>query len=138
MRMVNALKGISVLIVEDDPDMLDTLYLGIGAVGATVQVAASAEAAIALTANWRPDVVLSDIQLPGVDGYRMLELLRAQPGLRSIPAAALSGTSRTSRSAQLRSDGRPAFETYLAKPVQLRELVVALATLASRNRAAHR
>lgn len=133
MRMVNALKGVSVLIVDDDPDLLDTLYLGIGAVGATVQIAASAEAAIALTANWRPDVVLSDIQLPGVDGFRMLELLRAQPRLRSLPAAALSGTTGDGK--RLRSDGGPAFETYLAKPVQLRELVTALATLASRHRA---
>jgi two-component system CheB/CheR fusion protein len=130
MRMANALKGISVLIVEDDPDMLDTLFLGIGAVGATVQVAGSAEAALALLHNWRPDVVLSDIQLPGVDGFRLLELVRAQPGLRTIPAAALSGGAAS------RNTGPGGFETYLAKPVHLRELVIALAALASRERPA--
>jgi two-component system CheB/CheR fusion protein len=128
MQMANALKGISVLIVEDDPDTLDTLFLAIGAVGANVQVAGSAEAALALLLNWRPDVVLSDIQLPGVDGFRLLELVRAQPRLRTIPAAALSGGAAS------RNTGPGGFEKYLAKPVQLREIVTTLATLASRDR----
>lgn len=129
MRMASALKGVSVLIVEDDPDALDILCLALGAVGATVQSAASAEAALVMLQRWRPDVVLSDIQLPGVDGFAFLELLRANPRLCMIPAAALTG---------LRSPpGGPnsaAFETYLTKPTKLPAIVTALASLASRAR----
>jgi len=129
MRMASALKGISVLVVEDDPDTLDLLDLGLGAVGATVQTAASAEAALALLQRWRPDVVLADIQLPGVDGFEFLELLRANPRLRTIPAAALSGVAAHSHGYK-----RAEFEKYLVKPTKLPELVIALAALASQDR----
>jgi CheY-like chemotaxis protein len=130
MRMASALKGVSVLVIEDDPDALDILSLGLGAVGATVQTAASAEAALAMLQHWRPDVVLSDIQLPGVDGFAFLELLRANPQLRMIPAAALTGV-RVPLGGQ-----KPAtFEKYLTKPTKLPEIVTTLAALA-RARAA--
>jgi len=129
MRMAGALKGISVLIVEDDPDTLDLLFLGLGAVGATVQTAPSAEAALFLLRDWRPDVVLADIQLPGADGFEFLEILRANPRLRMIPAVALSGVGAHSR-----EDNPAQFEKYLRKPTKLPEIVIALATLARRER----
>jgi CheY-like chemotaxis protein len=128
MRMASALKGISVLIVEDDPDALETLSLALGAVGATVHSAASAEAALGVLQHYRPDVVLSDIQLPGVDGFELLELLRANPRLRTIPAAALTGIT-----AHVRDSRSTAFEKYLTKPTKLSEIVIALASLASRE-----
>lgn len=129
VRMANALKGISVLVVEDDPDTREVLFLGLGAVGASVQAASSAEAALGLLQRWRPDVVLADIQLPGVDGFEFLELLRANPRLRTIPAAALSGVKAQPR------DGHPAqFEKYLTKPTKLPEIVIALAALVSQER----
>lgn len=125
VQMARALKGISVLVVEDDADTLDLLALGLGAVGADVRTAASAEAALTMLETWRPDVLLCDLQLPGVDGYRFLEVLRANPRLRSIPAAALSGI------AGLPHDGRASatFEKFLRKPTKLPEIVIALATL---------
>jgi len=129
MRMASALKGVSVLIVEDDPDALDVLCIGLGAVGATVQAAASAEAALVMLQHWRPDVVLSDIQLPGVDGFAFLALLRANPQLCTIPAAALTGLR-----APLGGHDPAAFETYLTKPTRLPEIVIALAALANRQR----
>jgi two-component system CheB/CheR fusion protein len=131
MRMASALKGVSVLVVDDDPDTLDILGLALGAVGATVQTAASAEAALAMLQRWRPDVVLSDIQLPGLDGFAFLGLLRANPRFCTIPAAALSGV--------LAPPGGPkpaAFEKYLTKPTKLPEIVTVLASLASRERVA--
>ena len=129
MRMASALKGISVLIVEDDEDTLETLSLGLGAVGATVKTAASAEAALEVLQHWRPDVVLSDIQLPGVDGFELLALLRANPRLRNIPVAALTGIT-----AHLPDSKRAAFEKFLTKPTKLPEIVIALASLASLER----
>jgi two-component system CheB/CheR fusion protein len=131
MRMASALKGVSVLVVDDDPDALDILGLALGAVGATVQTAASAEAALAMLQRWRPDVVLSDIQLPGLDGFAFLGLLRANPRFCTIPAAALSGVR-----APLAGQKPAAFEKYLTKPTKLPEIVSALASLASRERRA--
>lgn len=127
--MASALKGVSVLIVDDDADTLDMLFLGLGAVGARVQTAASAEAALALLQRWRPDVVLSDIQLPGADGFELLAFLRANPRLRRIPAAALSGVSALSSLAK-----RAEFERYLTKPTKLPDIVTAVAALAGHER----
>ena len=123
--MARALKGISVLVVEDDADTLDLLALGLGAVGADVRTAASAEAALTLLESWRPDVLLCDVQLPGVDGYRFLEVLRANPRLRTIPAAALSGVVDVPHEGRARAT----FEKFLRKPSKLPEIVIALATL---------
>ena len=126
MRMARALQGISVLIVEDDDDTRDLVALGLGAVGANVKSAESAEAALGLLETWRPDVILCDLQLPGIDGYLFLELLRSNPRLRNIPAAALSGTLHEPRD---RVPGA-SFEKLLSKPSRLPEIVLALATLA--------
>ena len=123
--MATALDGISVLIVEDSEDAREMLAMGLGAVGATVQQVESGEAALALLETWKPDVILSDIQLPGVNGFEFLELLRANPRLRSIPAAALTATQdyKTARPSAV-------FEKYLSKPTKLPEIVIALAALA--------
>lgn len=123
--MARALKGISVLIVEDDADTLDLLALGLGAVGADVRTAGSAEEALTMLEGWRPDVLLCDLQLPGVDGYRFLEVLRANPRLRTIPAAALSGVVGLPNEGRARAT----FEKFLRKPTKLPEIVIALATL---------
>lgn len=124
--MARALQGISVLIVEDDLETRELLALGLEAVGATVRPAESAEAALELLETWRPNVILCDIQLPGIDGYKFLEVLRANPRLRSIPAAALSGVLGMPR------DVVPgaSFEKLLSKPSRLPEIVLALSTLA--------
>ncbi len=127
MSMTSALKGVSVLVVDDDTDVLDMMHLGLGAVGAEVRIAATAEAALAILETWRPDVVLSDLDLPGVDGFEFLELLRSNPRLSDIPAAALSGAP------QRTSDTRR-FEKYLSKPTRLPEIIIALATLARQER----
>lgn len=128
--MASALKGVSILVVEDDPDALDVLTLGLGAVGAIVRTAGSAEIALTLLETWRPDVILCDIQLPGVDGYRFLELLRANPHLRTIPAAALTGVAGLPRE----HIPNASFEKHLTKPSKLPAIVMALATLYQQDR----
>lgn len=128
VRMASALAGISVLIVEDNADAREILAMGLAAVGAIVEQADSGEAALALLETWKPDVILSDIQLPGVNGFEFLELLRANPRLRSIPAAALTAMRdfKTERSSAV-------FEKYMSKPTKLPEIVIALAALAGLN-----
>lgn len=125
MQMARALKGVSVLLVEDDMDTLEMLEMGLGAVGAVVRTANSAEAGLAVLAEWCPDVIVSDLQLPGVDGYKFLELLRGNPHLRGIPAIALSGVLGAPRD----SIPQATFEKQLAKPSKLTEIVMAIATV---------
>lgn len=125
-RMAGALKDVAVLIVEDDEDTRDLLQLGLAAVGAEVRTAASAEAGLAALETYRPDAVLCDLQLPGVDGYGFLALVRGNPRLRDIPVVALSGVPEAQR-----PSARDGFEKHLVKPTRLPDIVVALVSVTS-------
>jgi CheY-like chemotaxis protein len=79
------LRGVRVLVVEDDPDEREFLVALLGAAGADVRSASSANEALATLAWWRPGVLVSDIGLPGGDGYGLMEAVRARPGARAPP-----------------------------------------------------
>ncbi len=128
MRMAGALKGIHVLIVEDDPDTLELFVLSLAAVGAVVKKAASAEAALAVLATWKPDVMLCDIQLPGVDGYSLRELVHRNPHLSAIPLIAITGSHPSVEAARAQMAG---FAKFLLKPAKLPDIVIAVASVVS-------
>lgn len=88
---VHSLQGLDVLIVEDSPDTLLLLGTLFRREGATVTTAASAAEALQSAVNKRPNLVVSDIGMPEVDGYELLEQLRILPGLADVPAIAISG-----------------------------------------------
>src|SRR5688572_6431580 len=92
MHMPRALKGTSVLVVEDDAALLDMFTMALGAVGADVRSVSSAERAVAMLRSWRPDLVLCDINLPGIDGYDLLSHLRADPEFANLPMISISGS----------------------------------------------
>jgi CheY-like chemotaxis protein len=120
---MTSLGGIAVLIVEDDPDTLELYASSLAKLGATVRRANSAEVAIALLGTWRPDVVLCDLHLPGVDGYALLDRVHADPALCPIPMVAVSASHPDVESARALRAG---FTEHLAKPVRLREIVAGL------------
>jgi CheY-like chemotaxis protein len=128
MRMAGALNRVSVLVVEDDPDTLELFTLSLGAVGAQVRSVDSAEAALALLATWRPDIVLCDLHLPGVDGYSLIEHVRADDRLRAIPMISISGSHPEIEHERSRRAG---FVRHLAKPSKLADIVVAVASARS-------
>jgi signal transduction histidine kinase len=87
----HSLEGLEVLIVEDSADTLLLLSTIFRREGALVSSASSAAEALSHAVTNRPHIVISDIGMPDVDGYQLLEQLRLVPGLSDVPAIAVSG-----------------------------------------------
>jgi len=83
--------GLEVLIVEDSPDTLLLLSTIFRREGAVVTTASSAAEALSRAVTNRPHLIISDIGMPDVDGFQLLEQLRLLPGLAEVPAIAVSG-----------------------------------------------
>src|SRR6185503_14842766 len=66
------LDGLRVLVVDDDPESNDVVHTLLSSCGAEVRTAGSVPAALALLATWRPDVLVSDLSMPGEDGYSLI------------------------------------------------------------------
>lgn len=88
---VHSLHGLDVLIVEDSEDTLTLLSMIFEREGASVTTASSAAEALNRAVTKRPNIIVSDIGMPEVDGYQLLEQLRVLPGLGQVPAIAISG-----------------------------------------------
>jgi signal transduction histidine kinase/ActR/RegA family two-component response regulator len=125
------LDGLRVLVVEDDDDartMIETVLTG---QGASVRTVSNADAALEVLGVEHVDVLVSDIEMPGTDGYQLIRELRLRPSQmgRNVPALALSAYARTEDRLQALRAG---FQLHLAKPVQPSELVTVVASLAAR------
>ncbi len=123
------LGGLRVLVVDDEPDVRDLLRLLLEQRDARVRCAASAEEALALLPAFRPDVVVSDIGMPGGDGYALMRRIRALPPHRGgdVPAAALTAYARDEDRREAFAAG---FQRHLVKPVQPDVLVTTVLELA--------
>jgi CheY-like chemotaxis protein len=126
----DSLKGVRVLVVDDEADARDLVATVLRRAGADVLTAVSVAEALAISDRDRPDVLLSDLEMPGEDGYALIRKLRASPDprLAGMPAAALTAYAGYEDAKRAREAG---FEVHLPKPVQSRELVAVLAALAS-------
>jgi CheY-like chemotaxis protein len=85
------LKGISILVIDDDADSRDLLDVMLRACGATVRVVASARDGVVACDQAKPDIIVSDIAMPGHDGYTFLRALRTRSACASVPAIAVTG-----------------------------------------------
>src|SRR5688572_12114082 len=90
-QKIHSLSGLDVLIVEDSLDTLTLLSAVFSREGANVTTAASAAEALQHVVIKRPAVIISDIGMPDVDGYQLLEQLKVIPGMDDVPAIAISG-----------------------------------------------
>ena len=124
--MAGALHRISVLVVEDDPDTREIFALSLGAVGAQVRSVTSAEAALAVLATWRPDIVLCDLHLPGVDGYSLIEHVHADARWSQIPMISISGSHPE---IEIERSQKAGFARHLTKPSKLADIVKAVASV---------
>ncbi|WP_116141210.1 response regulator [Trinickia diaoshuihuensis] len=127
-----ALAGLRVLVLEDEPDARELVERVLQERGATTLAFSSATDALEACAAESPDVIVSDIGLPGVDGYEFIRRLRTSEGQRgrSTPAAALTAFARSEDRRRALLAG---YQTHLAKPVDPLELVVVVAALAGRT-----
>jgi len=129
------LHGIRVLAVDDEEDALTLLRVVLEAAGAEVTTVVSPHLALERIEAVRPQVLVVDLGMPGMDGFELIGHIRASsnPAVRDVPAAALTAFARSEdRTRALRSG----FEMHLAKPVDPGELVVSVATLVRRSRTA--
>ena len=131
-RAPAALGGLRVLVVDDDLDTLEVLRQLLEQAGAQVSAAGGAAEALSRMEQAPPDVLVSDIGMPGQDGFALIRAVRARPPERGglVPAAALTAfTQGETRQAVLRAG----FQLYLAKPIDPGELTLAVARLAGRT-----
>ena len=112
------LTGVRVLAVDDEPDARELIDAMLRDSGADVRTAASVDEALAIAASWRPDVVLSDLEMPRADGYALLRALRAS-GLGDVPAVALSAYATDDHARRAVAEG---FARRASKPIGQREL----------------
>lgn len=127
-----ALDGLHVLVVDDDADTRVFMTTVLKECGASVTAVASALEAIEAIKQLKPDVLISDIGMPGEDGYALIRKVRALPrdqgGL--IPAAALTAYARAEDRTRSLLEG---FQIHLPKPVEPAELAAVVANLAGRT-----
>jgi len=123
------LNGICVLVVDDEPDSNDMVREILGFCGAEVRVAASSRQALDILDRWRPDVIVSDIEMPDEDGYVFITRVRARPAGSGpdIPAIALTAYARVEDRIRILSAG---FQMHVTKPVDPTELVAVVAGVA--------
>jgi CheY-like chemotaxis protein len=130
------LKGIRIVLAEDDDDAREALRLALEARGALLRCVNDGAAALAAIREQPPDVVISDIAMPGEDGHVFLKKLRALPAKRGGRTPAVALTAFQGRDARLASV-HAGFHYHLTKPFdpdKLVEILVGLVRLTSRPR----
>jgi PAS domain S-box-containing protein len=114
-------RPLQILIVEDNVDAADSLSLLLRLYKHQVQVARTGPTALEMAAACRPDVVLLDIGLPGMDGYQVAERLREKPEFKNVMLCALTGYTPSEADNQRRQ--QTGFDHYFVKPVNLETLL---------------
>ena len=124
--------GLRVLVTDDDMNAREMLAVILENAGAEVRAAASSEDALMVLQTWSPDVVLSDIEMPGEDGYALIERVRrlnTMPG--RLVAIALTAHARPEDRLRALEAG---FQWHLAKPVDPAELLSVIAMLVAQEK----
>ena len=124
LRAADVLRGARILLIDDEADTRETLARLLESYGARVRVAASAAQALQTLDLFTPQLAISDIGMPDVDGYQLLAQLRAR--LPQLPAIALTAYTAPSDVERAQAAG---FQKHLAKPVEGRALIEASGAL---------
>jgi CheY-like chemotaxis protein len=120
----NTLRGRRVLAVDDDESTQELVATMLLMYGVSVRTAGHAAQAMEILAEWRPDVLLTDIAMPGEDGYALMRRVRAMPPpLGTIPAVALTAYTDAQSTLNAFSAG---FDAHLGKPLEPHVLADAL------------
>jgi excisionase family DNA binding protein len=109
-----------VLVIDDDETLLEVVREFLTSSGYEVETARHGFLAGYLAGHRRPDVILLDIMMPGLDGYEVLSLMRKRPEARSIPVIACTSLKGPEVEARVRGAG---FRAYVRKPIDFRALL---------------
>ena len=126
------LDGLTILVVDDEPDTRELLRQGLEYCGARVRVAATAAEALAALNSEVPDIVISDIGMPGVDGYDLIRQIRTLQNEQGRRVAAIALTAYTRVEDRLHAL-RAGYDMHVPKPVELTELCAVSASLTRRK-----
>jgi two-component system, cell cycle response regulator DivK len=113
----------TVLVVEDNPANMTLATFLLTNAGHTVLSAVTAEAGLALAREKQPQLILMDIQLPGMDGLEAASLLKQDEATRSIPIIALTALAMKGDEERIRAAG---CDGYIAKPLRYQEFLAAI------------
>jgi CheY-like chemotaxis protein len=127
-----SLTGVRVLVVDDEADARELMIMILTRCGAEVTVAESAGEGLGALQQQRPDVLLSDIEMPDEDGYSLIRRVRSLPAERGgvTPAAALTAYAGAHDRAKALAAG---FDIHVPKPIQPAELAAVVASLRARR-----
>ena len=114
----------TVLMVEDNPANMKLGKFLLESVGHSVLTATDAEAGLAIARHEKPDLILMDIQLPGMDGLEATAQLKRDEATRSIPVIALTALAMKGDEERIRAAG---CDGYVAKPISYREFLATIA-----------
>jgi PAS domain S-box-containing protein len=129
--LLPGLPGVQILVVDDEPDARELIGRILETQGAHVRTAASAVEALRMLEVSRPDVLVSDIGMPAMDGYQLIRRIRAsEPVGQRLPAIALTAFARSEDRKRAMLAG---YQSHLAKPFDTAELVIVVAGLANRT-----
>ena len=128
-----SLQGLHILVVDDEPDTRRLLRTMLEQCGSEVVTAESATEALAAFAESKPDVLISDIGMPGEDGYELIGKLRAAEAegqAERVPAIALTAYARFEDRVRALNAG---FQVHVTKPIEPVELIAVIASLTGRK-----
>ncbi len=128
-EIADALSGLDVLVVDDEPDARELSAAIFEQAGAHVRAAASAREALDLLESHVPDLVVTDIAMPHATGFDLVEQLRADPRWSALPVIAVTAYARAEDKAQALALG---FHAHVGKPYSPRTLIAVAAELARR------
>ena len=115
-----------VLIIEDNAINMSLSTFLVQSAGYAVIAAADAETGIQMAREQLPDLILMDIQLPGMDGLEASALLKRGPSTRAIPIIALTALAMKGDESRIRASG---CDGYIAKPMRYQQFLAAIASL---------
>jgi CheY-like chemotaxis protein len=128
-----SLSGLRVLAVDDEADARELLTAMLSKCDAQVRTTASATEALEVLAAWQPDVLISDIEMPDIDGYSLIRQVRELEAERGGPIPAVALTAHARVEDRLRAL-RAGFQIHVSKPIEPTELAIVLASLTGRTR----
>jgi CheY-like chemotaxis protein len=119
----NRRQRLRIVVVDDNEDAADSLAMALQACGHEVRAVYEAQSALEAAAHWRPQAMLVDIGLPGMDGYALAERLRKLEGLQGLRLVALTGYGQEADKAQSAKSG---FDGHLVKPAEIEQVLEVL------------
>lgn len=119
-----------VLIVEDNPANMTLAVFLLNSAGYNVITATDAEAGLGIARAQQPDLILMDIQLPGMDGLQATALLKSDDATRAIPVIALTALAMKGDEERIRAAG---CDAYIAKPLAYKEFLATVSALIAKG-----